>query len=610
MTIIKLDLKTSTQIAAGEVVESPSSVVKELLENAIDAGASRIRVLLQKGGLQLISVLDDGCGIPAAEVRLALERHATSKISNMDDLTRVTTLGFRGEALPSIAAVSCLEIITRHEQEETGSHISLEAGGEKAFKAAGFPRGTQVTVKDLFFNLPVRRGFLRSVAAETARATRLVELIALSHPHISFTLERDGKTVLETSGDGDLLNTILKIFGLRLAPYLLPVNYKEGSYRLEGYVSSPSLSLKSRSHQVFYANRRHVQNRLFREALEKSFSRFVTARRYPLAFLFLSLPAQELDVNVHPAKTEVRFRREKDIFHFMLKGLSSAYGKSGYLVASEPSSRHTTRHTQEDLSLNYFNTIREKRDETPEVVQESLNRFQSDRSEKAVYTEINDPTLPGKEAEFTHGADTKGADNDTHEPLFSGEINILGQLFATYLLVQQGNSMLLIDQHAAHERVLWEQCLQRRADDQKYRQALLPFPQELILPLAENFLSAKRIKLLAEAGLELEQFGNNSFIIRTVPFFLKDIITAEMLEDLLAQIARLSAPGDREWQEKALLQLTCKAAVKANKYLTNAEMEALLHQLEKCRNPWYCPHGRPIVRRITKQEVEKMFLRS
>ncbi|MEW5921031.1 MAG: DNA mismatch repair endonuclease MutL [Bacillota bacterium] len=596
MTIIKLDVRTASQIAAGEVVENPSSVVKELLENALDAGANRIRVILQKGGLEEIKVFDDGCGIPAAELRLALERHATSKITGIEDLSRITTLGFRGEALPSIAAVSRTEITTRHKHDDAGSQIYLEGGEEKVFKAAGFPRGTMVTVKDLFFNVPVRRRFLRSIAAEAARATRIVELIALSHPHISFALERDGKTILETSGDGSVLNTILKIFGHRLAPYLLPVQYQEGNYSLAGYVSSPSLSLKSRSHQVFFANRRHVRNRLFREALEKSYARYVTARRYPLAFLFLSLPPEELDVNVHPSKIEVRFRREKELFDFIYKGITDTYKRSGNI-----STIQTVKQSHKQVPLTLFPLARE---DDNALVKESVTGPQVSVSHTEACREKN-------EERVQDGKDAVTGINYREEPapIFSREVVILGQLFASLILVQQGDNLLLVDQHAAHERVLWEECLRRRAGERHYLQKALPFPQELTLPLPEDFFSEERLNLLTEVGLGLEQFGNNSFIIRTVPFFLKDIFTAEMLGDVFEELAHTNALAAPEWQEAVLLQLTCKAAVKANKSLSMTEMEALLRQLEQCQNPYYCPHGRPVIVKITRKEMEIKFHR-
>lgn len=585
MSVNILDARTVSQIAAGEVVENPASVIKELLENSLDAGARRIKVMLQKGGLEEITVLDDGCGIPAVELRLALKRHATSKIKTIDDLELVNTLGFRGEALPSIAAVSRISLTTRQENEETGSFIYLEGGEENDFKAAGFPRGTMVTVKDLFFNVPVRRKFLRSVAAESAQATRTIELLALSHPHISFTLERDGKVCLETPGDGSLLNTVLQIFGHNLAPHLLPVHFEQDNYELEGYVSAPTLSLKSRSHQLFFVNRRNVRNRLFREALEKSFSRFVTARRYPLAFLFLSLSPKELDVNVHPAKIEVRFRQESKLFDFLCKGITEGYNgqqnKSFVQKKKEEEKGSNTKTFRSDMQGQEQNLVFQ------------LN-FEEDICVRERATE-----LPQVHPETLH--------KDTS--VLTSERIILSQLFASFILLQQNDKFLLVDQHAAHERILWEECLRRRTGEKQYMQEVLPFPQELTLSPAKDYISEERVKLMAELGLELEQFGNTSFIVRAVPFFLKDIFTAQMLSDVLQELASDSSLAKPDWQEAFLMQLMCKAAVKANKQLTMEEMEGLLNQLEQCQNPDYCPHGRPIIIQFTRKELEKIFHR-
>ena len=584
MPVVRLDTKTISQIAAGEVVENPSSAVKELLENALDAAAKRIKVKLVKGGLEEITVLDDGCGIPAAELRLALERYATSKITAIQDLTRITTLGFRGEALPSIAAVSRLAITTCHTDEEIGSHIYLEGGEEKVFKPAGSPRGTMVTVKDLFYNLPVRRGFLRSVAAETARVSRIVEQLSLSHPHISFILESNGKTILETSGDGNMLNTILQIFGHKLAPHLLPVKWQERDYLLDGYISAPTLSLKRRSHQLFFTNRRHIHNRIFREALEYSFKHFVTARRYPLAFLFLSLPPQEMDLNVHPSKMEVRFQQEKALYDFLRKGITKAYTVKAN-ISPYPDSQAGERD--------------ENKVENKKVSRLGIFDFIEDDGP----VQVSEAPAGNDEAYIVPAA------QGGQQLPYSSERIIIGQLFASFILLQHDESLFIVDQHAAHERILWDEWMCRRAGENKYSQETLPFALELNLPLLEDLFSEEKLLLLAEIGLRLEQFGNNSFIVRTVPFFMKDIFSAGMLADILHELAGNNNSTAPRWQEEIMLQLICKAAVKANKLLSLQEMDELLRQLDGCDNPSYCPHGRPVIIKIKRNEIEKLFHR-
>lgn len=594
MSVNKLDLKTRNQIAAGEVVENPSSVVKELVENALDAGATRIKILLRKGGTEEITVSDNGCGISAAEVRLALERHATSKITTIEDLSQVTTLGFRGEALPSIAAVSRILLKTRSKDEGVGSFIYLEGGEEKDFKETGLPPGTMVTVKDLFFNTPVRRKFLRSVAAESAQATRIIELLALSHPQISFTLKRDGKIQLETPGDGNILNTILQLFGHKLAPHLEPVQWHDGNYHLEGYVSSPSLSLRSRSHQIYFINNRYVRNYLLREALEQSYARFVTAKRYPLAFLFFKLPAEELDVNVHPAKTEVRFREKKYVFEFLREGITKTYQAKINTPVLETKDR-----VKED---EHNKTV------THEKAQ-ILDFFYRDSQEDKRQIRETEPSFKANTATEKTEEDLHRDDKITISPLNAAARIILSQLFSSYILVQQGDNLLLVDQHAAHERILWEECLKRRKGKGKFMQEVLPFPQELNLPVSGNILSEERITQLSDVGLELEQFGNTSFVVRAVPFFVKDTFSAQMLADIFQDLCNDNIISEPDWQEAVLLKLTCKAAVKANTVLTVKEMESLLKQLEQCENPLYCPHGRPVTTKISKKELEKMFHR-
>ena len=325
MTIRKLDIVTTEQIAAGEVVENPSSIVKELVENSLDAGAQKIKVSFKEGGLKEITIIDDGTGIPSQEVRLALERHATSKIASFEDLGNIHTLGFRGEALPSIAAVSRLSIITRHRAEESGVHAYFEGGKEKTFQETGFAAGTKITVQDLFYNTPARLKFLKGIPAETTKIYRTIHRLALSRPDVSFLLQREGDLLLETIGDGDLLNAIVKIYGGELARELLALDFKEGSLSLRGYVSNPSFSRRSRNRQLFLVNQRYVRSRLLSEALDRSYARIVTAKRFPAAFLFLTVPPEKLDVNVHPAKIEVRFQDTEAVRLFLEQSLQEAF---------------------------------------------------------------------------------------------------------------------------------------------------------------------------------------------------------------------------------------------------------------------------------------------
>lgn len=569
--IRKLSPETASQIAAGEVVENPASVVKELIENALDAGAKRIRVLLKKGGMQEITVIDDGSGIPAHELRLALERHATSKIKDIDDLSTVRTLGFRGEALPSISSVAKISITSRQYREETGVSIYLEGGIEKSFQEVGFPLGTRVTVQDLFFNIPARRKFLKGISAETAKVSRVMQVLALSRPDVSFTLKREKGVLWETPGDGELINVIVTLFGHEIGRQLIPLHFTENDYHLNGYVGNPLFSLNNRSYQFFFVNGRVVQSKPLRESLDKSYSGLVTAKKYPVAFLFLSLPPADIDVNIHPSKTEIRLYDEKFVRTFLINSLNTAF--------------------QTERRIPAYNAYKVKN-----------NNFFS--AENAPVVNKKTEALLSPEVPVNIGENlTLFSEQLLEKPFFS---DIIGQIFGTYILLQKGEGLFFMDQHAAHERILWEKLQDSRSNSLPGSQVALPLPFELPMDAAEE-LSGK-IKILEEIGLEVEQFGNNTFIIRKVPVFLQDIFYPEMLMDFFENLA--SQPLEKEeLQKEALLQLSCKAAIKANKTLTLQEIKALLQQLQECRNPYYCPHGRPVFFKMNKAELEKYFKR-
>lgn len=599
MPIYKLDENTANQIAAGEVVENPSSVVKELLENALDAGAKRIKITLTKGGLEEIAILDDGCGIPSGELSLAFQRHATSKINKIIDLEKIKTLGFRGEALPSISSVSKVSVTTRHKKEEIGSYIYLEAGISKEYQKVGFPIGTKVNVRNLFFNTPARKKFLKGIPAETARVSKTVQTMALSRPDISFVLEKESGKILETPGDGKLLNVISSLFGSNLARELMPLGHQvEDDTSLSGYVSNPTFTRNNRNYQYFFVNNRYVRSPLLRSSLDKSFRNQVTSKRYPVAFLFLQIPPQELDVNVHPTKIEVRFHREDSLSKFVQNSLQAIF--SGSFVPSwkaEKTSSVTPRSTQ----FNIEN--REHIEESPGAVRENSAPqnsylFSQNKMESSAETEEKALPVAEKKEESSHSVDNKD--------FFKGRI--LGQVFSSYILVEgrEGESFYFLDQHAAHERVLWEQIQLKEKEDAGESQVTLPLVLELPLSLAEAI--STRMGLLKELGLEMEQFGSHTFVLRAVPFALQEIITSEVLLDILEEVGSQDLL-DNEFKKHTLLQLACKGAIKANQRLAKDEIESLLKQLENCNNPFYCPHGRPVFFQIAKNELEKYFKR-
>ncbi|HHU76764.1 MAG TPA: DNA mismatch repair endonuclease MutL [Firmicutes bacterium] len=609
MSIKKLPPATANQIAAGEVVSGPSSVVKELVENALDAGAKRIRVLLKKGGLGEVTVIDDGCGISPGELRMAIQRHATSKIRNLEDLQDVLSLGFRGEALPSIASISKMSITSRQSGDEAGTRIYLEAGIEKGYGGIGFPVGTKVTVKSLFFNTPARRKFLKGIPAETAKISRIMQTLALSRPEVFFSLERERGILWSTAGDGNLKNTILTLFGHGLCGQLIPLHFREKNYYLHGYVSDPLFFRSNRRHQFFFVNDRAIQSRLLSEALDKSYSGLVTSKKFPMAFLFFDLPPDNLDVNVHPAKTEIRFTREEDIRAFWIKSLQAIFQKGRKIPA---------------YNLEMLETgASQIREQAGTVIPPKKERSQRDlfspgegiyRNNKVEGKELHDPSasrvgIPEKEREgHIRGAVPSGKATFLgaqlpKKPFYD---SIVGQAFGTYIILQKGEDLLFMDQHAAHERILWERIQQRESNAMDSSQLALPLPFELPGYLAEGL--PDKIKLLEEIGLELEQFGDNTFIIRGVPIFLKDAFQPEMLLEFFEKLD--TRPLRKEnLQKEALLQLSCKAAVKAHKNLSLEEIESLTKQLEKCRDPFFCPHGRPVFFQMSKAQLEKFFKR-
>lgn len=606
MPIYKLDAATAEQIAAGEVVENPASVVKELLENSLDAGAKHIKVILEKGGLQEITVIDDGSGIHASELRLAVERHATSKIKCLQDLERISSLGFRGEALPSIASVSKLSIKTRHKEESTGSCIILEGNKEKKFTEIGFPVGTSVTVRDLFYNTPARLKFLKGIPAETARVSRIIHLLALSRPDVSFSLIKESSPLLETSGDGKLFNVIVNLYGTSLARELVPLDFPGKELALTGFVSNPSFARNSRIFQVFFVNNRYIRNQIMKDALDKSYTRIVTSRKYPAAFLFLFVDPGNIDVNVHPSKTEIRFHQEEMVRKYLEECLKQAFSPCYFIPWVQKNSVLQPELENEKPPLKGI-----KKEVYKEGVSEEIEREKAIQRNKNLYPERIMESEPQSNYNSIQ-ADDPGKTLKTPKltaKLFTGKPfsgSIKGQIFGTYILLEEEDGLIIIDQHAAHERILWEEIERNEKSREHYLQEIIPFPLEVPSFMAEELTD--KVHLLREIGLEMEQFGNNTFIIRAVPFFLKDVFSADTIFSILEDFSGLALAG-REYQKKTLLKLACKTAVKANRVFTVEEIRNLLVQLGQCKNPYYCPHGRPVMIKLKKNDIEKYFKR-
>jgi DNA mismatch repair protein MutL len=566
--IILLDENTANQIAAGEVVERPASVVKELVENSLDAGATRIDVEVSRGGLELIRVYDDGCGLAPEDVPLALRRHATSKISSAADISSVLTLGFRGEALPSIAAVSRLRLATRQAFDLAGTLAVAEGGRLVSVSEYGCPAGTEVRVEELFYNTPARLKFIKSEGAETAGIADTLQRLALSRPDVSFALTANGRLKLSTAGNGRLQDVVYQVYGRQNARLLLPVNRRGPLLSLSGYISHPSLARANRSMQSFFINNRYVRSPLLSDALQTAYQALLPRRSFPVAVLFVDIDTAEVDVNVHPAKREVRFSRERDVYRSVLAGVRQALDSLS--PACEPAVAPFARELPGRIA--------------EPAVNEAL----------AFYTDNN--PLPGAALPepACQPAPARGL-----PPL-----EILGRAAGGFILAQcAGGDLYIVDQHAAHERILYEMMVEEAGK--------LPI-QEIVPQIFElDEISAqaleKSLSFLARAGLTFETFGNNSFILRTVPLFFRDCPDKAEIQELLA-----AAAEDREAPalfEEAVKMMSCQAAVKADHPLSREEMSRLLGNLREARLPFTCPHGRPTVMMIRAPEMARFFRR-
>ena len=567
MPIKVLRPELAAQIAAGEVVERPASVVKELVENSVDAGASQVIVEIKGGGVEQIRVTDDGEGIPAAEVEQAFLHHATSKLTTPEQLDAIATLGFRGEALPSITAVSRLVMTTRSHQANGGCQIELRWGQKVREGAQGSPPGTSVAVSDLFGNLPARRKFLKSSSAEAGRVNEMVSRYALAYPNIRFQLTVDGRTALTTPGRGRLWEALLAVYGPEVASGMLEVQGEdpELGYRVEGLVSAPSLHRANRTYMIFFVNQRWIQSRLLSFALEESYHGLLPEKRYPLAVLNLGIPYADVDVNCHPAKREIRFRQERKVYATLQRAVRAA------LVANSP---------------------------VPEILPSGGSTSQArpvGTSTPSFFSNV----FGGRPKEhFAAPPDAAGP-----RPALPG-LRVVGQVKRTYIVTEGPDGMYLVDQHAAHERVLFDQICRRASQRSPQSQPLLePVTVELTPGQAEVLRSSA--EFLAHYGFEVESFGEKSYLLRAVPNIMTTQDPGQSLRDVLDLVA---FEGLRRQREDILAaSLACHSSIRAGQALTEAEMRALLEQLEATDNPHTCPHGRPTMIHLSSYHMEREF---
>ena len=604
-----LDKHVADKIAAGEVIDRPVSIIKELLENSLDAEATSIAIEIKNGGKSYIRVTDNGCGIPADEVELAFRRHATSKITAAEDLDAIETLGFRGEALASICAVARVELITKTADSKMGRKVVIEGSEVLENSAIGCPDGTTITVRDLFFNVPARSKFLATDSAETRRIVDMVSRIALSYGDVKISLTSGSSKVFSTRGNGNILNNIISIYGSETGKDLIPVESSMSGFVLKGFVSSPAASAPSRNKQIFCVNGRIISSTVLEKALDEAYKEKLFHGRFPIAFLFLAMPPEKLDVNVHPTKKEVRFDDDHEVLDFVAKAVKEA------LTAKEavPQIRvEGLKSLKADQGVQYdFSTIK-REENTVSVAEERQNILNEDSKEQTVEIKSFDDTVDIKNIlttlrrESHEDGDIKIQAPD-RRPFDFDDLRTIGTIFNTYILAADEDSFYLIDQHAAHERVFYERLLEQYNTEEKNRQTLL---MPLNFNVSAQVASTEEIWLdkVSSMGYDIEFFGNNTYLVREIPAFM-DLDEAEtFLSDMFKELEDKPDLTNKKTLEKIITR-SCKSAVKGGDRLDINEIDALMKDLRSCINPFSCPHGRPTFIRMTKYEIEKMFKR-
>ncbi len=556
--VIILDEATVGKIAAGEVVERPASVVKELVENSLDAEARHILVEIVEGGKKLIRVVDDGVGMTKEDAVLALQKHSTSKIRSPEDLLNITTLGFRGEALPSIAAVSQMRLLTRSEEEPTGVEIKADAGIIVEMREIGLPKGTTVVVENLFFNTPARLKFLRSPQTELAFALSWIQRFALSHHHVSFRVFSSGREIFSHIATDNLLEAIASIMGEDIASQMLPIEEMRGETMLYGFVSRPALTRATRQEEYFFVNRRFVRSRLLNIALDEAMLNTVPSGRYPICILFINIPPNLVDVNVHPMKLEIKFAREKEIFSLVKEAIAKAI--------SQP-----------------FPVTFEKEKSFP-FSQKTLGI--STRKENKVEA----PTLPWGEKMEVYP-------------------KIVGQVAKTYIVVEWQNELMLVDQHAAHERIIFERLLKKKKLSIKESSQEAVFPLVIHLSPAQLRMISQLLPLFEELGFSIEIFGKQAIIVRSAPSELGGENIEEIVRDIIDELTEQPEREAKIGLEEIAATTACKLAIKAGEKLEKEEMRNLLEELLLCENPSTCPHGRPAYIIFPFSDLERRFRR-
>jgi len=627
MGIIKiLDTLTANQIAAGEVVERPYSVVKELCENSLDAGAGSIYVNIKNGGISLINVTDNGCGMDSIDLKSSFLRHATSKINSVYDFDNISTMGFRGEALASIASVSRIKIKSKRSQDETGYFLELEAGKIISEGPAACSDGTSIIVESLFFNTPARYKFLKKDFTEASYIADIIERMVLARPDVSFYLNNNGKEILHSPGNNDLKSAIFSVYGKNITDSLIPVSYEGKDAAIYGFAGSPSISRKNRQHQSVFINNRYVKSNIVTAACEEAYKTVLMKGKYPFFVLKINVNPATIDVNVHPQKTQIKFNNESEIFRAVFHAVKNAVlsdtggtipFNNNYKKEEENQLTNINNpdnsNKSEDKNIINGNNGNNESNNKDFVVNKSSNQEQD---EKTLQLKENKPsfdfTRSGEQVEIDQTPEKESLNIETNKEhsffikTFS-EMKYIGTLFNLYLIFEYNNEMVIIDQHAAHERILFEKLLQMQKNKKIISQNLLS-PQIVELTSNETMILNENLELFESLGFDCEIFGTKSVIIRSVPLGGKEIDPEKAFKSVIDDLSKFK--GQREdFIDEALYTIACKAAVKANDKLSRPEIEGLVEDMKNTIRSSRCPHGRPSFVKIGKKDIEKWFKR-
>lgn len=626
-----LDQKTIDNIAAGEVIERPASVVKELVENAVDAKANAVTVEIKDGGMTLIRVTDNGIGIPKDQVKTAFLRHATSKIRSVEDLLSVSSLGFRGEALSSISAVAQVELVTKTAESFSGVSYKIYGGEEEAFDDIGAPDGTTFLVKNLFYNTPARRKFLKSATTEAGYVEQMMVHIALSHPEISFKFIHNNKNKIYTSGNGKVKDIIYHIYGRDVAGALIPLEAQNEDVKVTGFVAKPYVSRGNRNYESYFINGRYIKSSIIYKAIEEGYRTFTMKHRYPFVCLDFKINQELLDVNVHPTKMEIRFRNGREIYELVVDAVRAALLQKDLVqdvLRETPKKKELPKAKEvkkpEPFEVNRRKEEVQKVDQQGQAVQQQIEKpshpvkktptasESSKNTKKPTYAGLNYNTQKKEFPQYKTDELSSNQMTLREDPVFSVQARpdrkILGQLFKTYWLIEYEDQLFIMDQHAAHEKVNYERLMKNFKEKEIYSQRLEP-PMVVTVSMTEAEALTRYKDAFAGLGFTIESFGGNEYCIREVPANLYGIGERDLFMELLDAVSQENGTLDTEVIASKIATMACKMSIKGNQRVSLMEVEHLLDELMKLENPYQCPHGRPTIIKMSKYEIDKKFKR-